>query len=265
MNDSLGDRMKLFEGLTESTLMPYLPILARIDGRAFHTLTRSCKKPYDEEFAEAMQYTAIHLVESFDPLLSYVQSDEISLLFYQKTFLSQMPFGGRVQKLCSVLASAAAVKFNKVFGSDYETFDCRVWQVPNKEEVFNYFIWRERDATRNSILGAADSLLGHKACQGKNTSELQEMMFQKGVNWNDYAAHFKRGTYFRKETRLVESSYYMNLSTSTGFGPPHSGDRLEKPMVPRSFVQGLDLQLSKVLNKEEVIFDGKPPNYETGS
>lgn len=74
-------------------------------------------------------------------------------------------------------------------------FDCRVWNVPNLEEAANVILWRELDATRNSIQSAARSVYSHKQCLGKNSDELREMLFQKGINWNDYPDSFKRGTF----------------------------------------------------------------------
>ena len=77
-------------------------------------------------------------------------------------------------------------------------FDARVFQIPYQEEVINYFIWRQQDATRNSISSVAQSLYSAKELHGKKTSDMQEMIFQKGVNWNDYSPREKRGSVIRK-------------------------------------------------------------------
>lgn len=74
-------------------------------------------------------------------------------------------------------------------------FDARIFIIPEAEEVVNYFVWRQQDATRNSISMSAQSMFSHKELQKKSSSDLQEMMFTlKGVNWNDYPTRFKRGT-----------------------------------------------------------------------
>ena len=45
---------------------------------------------------------------------------------------------------------------------------------------------------------AAQSVYSHKQLHGKNTSEMQDMLHEKGINWNDYPAFFKRGQYVRR-------------------------------------------------------------------
>jgi tRNA(His) 5'-end guanylyltransferase len=77
-------------------------------------------------------------------------------------------------------------------------FDARVFQIPYQEEVINYFIWRQQDATRNSISSVAQSLYSAKELHGKKTSDMQEMIFQKGINWNDFTPREKRGSIIRR-------------------------------------------------------------------
>lgn len=79
-------------------------------------------------------------------------------------------------------------------------FDARVWLLPNKTEVENYFIWRQQDATRNSISSVAQSLYSHKELNSKSSDEKQEMIFQKGINWNDFDSGKKRGRFVEKVT-----------------------------------------------------------------
>jgi tRNA(His) 5'-end guanylyltransferase len=77
-------------------------------------------------------------------------------------------------------------------------FDARVFQIPYQEEVINYFLWRQQDATRNSISSVAQSLYSAKELHGKKTSDMQEMIFQKGINWNDFTPREKRGSIIRR-------------------------------------------------------------------
>lgn len=198
MNDSLGDRMKYLESLTESRLMDRLPTIVRIDGRAFHTLTRGMKRPYDEKMSNAMIEVTKGLVKEFHACVGYTQSDEISLLFYQRELKSQLIFSGRIQKICSVLASYASAIFNRLqINSKIASFDARIFQVPNKSEAINYFIWHERDAIKNSISMAAQTVCSHKELINKNGSQQQEILFQKGINWNNYPAFFRRGSWIK--------------------------------------------------------------------
>lgn len=153
-------------------------------------------------------------------VLGYTQSDEISLVLcdYQKIDTDAW-FDYNVQKMVSVSASMATLSFNKEFSrislEMWETdsiisdkynsnidraiskgalFDARVFTVPI-EEVNNCLLWRQQDATRNSIQALAQSLYPHKELQGINTEALQDKMFtEKGCNWNDLPTEQKRGS-----------------------------------------------------------------------
>lgn len=197
--DSLGDRMKNYEDAYRLRLPIRMPVILRIDGKAFHSYTRSCKKPVDENLVSCMDETAKYLCKNIQGTqLAYVQSDEISLLLVNyKNLDSSSWFENNLQKMVSVSASMAASKFTSIshtiFGeTKLASFDCRAFVLP-KEEVCNYFIWRQQDATRNSVQMLARSLYSHKQCDNKNNVELQEMCWQKGINWNDCPTTQKRG------------------------------------------------------------------------
>lgn len=223
--DSLGDRMKKYEEASKSLsiLIPRMPAIIRLDGRAFHSYTKNCIRPYDEDLHNAMNQTAMQLCKEISGAeIAYVQSDEISILLNNyKTRGFQPWFDGKVQKMVSVSAAIASAKFteesknirskkvchcpddgqgfhrdgcakaipNKIFPA---TFDSRIFVIP-REEVTNYFIWRQQDNSRNSIQMLARSLYSHKELENKKTPDLQEMCFQKGKNWNDLPTHLKRG------------------------------------------------------------------------
>lgn len=73
-------------------------------------------------------------------------------------------------------------------------FDSRVFTIP-KEEVCNYILWRQQDATRNSIQSVGQANFSDKELYKKSTKDIQDMlMTQKGINWNDYATTLKRGS-----------------------------------------------------------------------
>lgn len=202
MKDDLGDRMKSYEDRYSLKLLPMIPVLARIDGRSFSKLTKNLHKPYDASFASLMGLVAHSLCEETNAILGYVQSDEISLLYHTEDYQSEIFFAGKHSKMVSVLASIATRVFNDLnFGlvKGKAEFDCRVWQVPTKGEAVNYFIWRQKDAVRNALQGAARSVYSHKECEGKNRADLNEMLFQKGVNFNDYPSFFKRGSFYKRK------------------------------------------------------------------
>jgi len=184
-----------------------LPLLARLDGRAFHTFTRDLRRPYEPGMSTAMIETTRYLVHEMTALIGYTQSDEITLAWYEPSqSLSDYAFDGRFQRFASVLAGMASARFCQLVVEHLpakvrETphFDCRVWQVPALQDAADVFVWREDDATKNSITMAAGALLGPRA-RRQALGHKQDMLWQKGVNWNDFPSFFKRGTYLQRRT-----------------------------------------------------------------
>lgn len=199
--DGLGDRIKVYEKHeTSRVFIPGLPIVARMDGKAFHTFTYGMKKPFDPDLVKWMQQTCQKLVEDTGADIGYVQSDEITLIWKNEDINAQMWLGGKAFKWHSLLASMTTGHFNwfSNFYNRIALFDARVFQVSSLVEASNVLVWREQDAVRNSVQMLARSLYSHKECDKKNISKLQEMCFQKGHNWNDLDSELKRGTYYKR-------------------------------------------------------------------
>lgn len=200
--DSLGDRMKnYYEDRTRNFLQRRTYTIIRIDGKAFHTYTKGLKRPFDEKFIEDMDETACFLCKSIQGTkFAFVQSDEISILLTDfDSLTTDAWFDGNIQKMSSISASIATAKFNELRPNKIALFDSRVFTIPSNIEVENYFIWRQQDTVRNSIQSVGYSLYSPKEVYGKNTNQLQEMCFQKGVNWNDFPAKQKRGRLIIKQ------------------------------------------------------------------
>jgi len=208
--DSLGDRMKEFyENRTRTFLPRRTYTIIRIDGKAFHTYTRGLERPFDWKLVNDMDETAKYLCENIQGAkFAFVQSDEISILLTDFNELTTSAwFDGNVQKMASISASLATAKFNQLRPKKLAMFDSRVFTIPTAVEVENYMIWRQQDTVRNSISSVAQSLYSHKELNGKNTNQMQEMCFQKGVNWNDFDPKLKRGRL------IVKENYDKNGST----------------------------------------------------
>lgn len=226
-NDSLGNRMKEYENIFRNHLPKRSYVIIRIDGKAFHSFTKGLKKPFDDDLIADMDATTKFLCENIQGAkLGYVQSDEISIVITDfETFDTQSWFENNIQKMCSISASLATSKFNQLRMKrdlrlmenikrpddvfiDFSKvklaqFDSRVFLVPNRSEVMNYLLWRQNDAVRNSISMVAQSIYSHKELHGKSTDQMQELTFQKGVNWNDLEGGKKRG-------RLFAKTYFIN-------------------------------------------------------
>lgn len=209
--DSLGTRMKTYERVSQSSLMRRTPVIIRIDGKAFHTFTKclpaldeSLKQtPYSIKMYDTMAHTCKVLFQSIQNVqFIYSQSDEISILLKDwDTHETQQWFDGNIQKITSVSASIATAAFNFAFDlfrpaastSDLAMFDARVFNVP-ESEVVNYFIWRQQDATRNSVQMFGRHFFSHKQMHEKNVSQIQDMMMaEHNFNWNDAPTWMKRG------------------------------------------------------------------------
>ena len=139
--DSLGDRMKKYEGAYRISLPERMPVILRIDGKAFHTYTKGCKQPYDQSLVDVMDETAKYLCKNImGARVAYVQSDEISILLNNYHDLNtQSWFDNTLQKMVSVSAGMASGVFTslspKIFGAvKLATFDSRAFIVP-KEDV----------------------------------------------------------------------------------------------------------------------------------
>lgn len=226
---TLGDRMKNnYENISRYYLTRRMPVIIRIDGKAFHTFTRGFQKPFDDVLVKTMQETMKYLCENIQGcVLGYTQSDEISLVLIDYAELTTDAwFGNNLQKMCSVSASMATMAFTKNFVKNVKKcermalignvvlfeddekyinvlkkaiekgamFDSRVFTIP-KEEVCNYMLWRQQDATRNSIQSVGQANFSQKELHGKSCNDIQDMlMTQKDINWNDYATTLKRGS-----------------------------------------------------------------------
>jgi len=239
--DSLGDRMKeRYENISRSYLTRRVPVVIRIDGKAFHTFTKGMKKPFDSILMKTMQQTMQSLCAGIQGcVFGYTQSDEITLVLTDyATITTDAWFGYNLQKMCSISASIATLAFNKAFyqniddyfnredvlecmyGEDSEAknelkkyaetlkkalakgalFDSRAFSVP-KDEVCNCLIWRQQDATRNSIEAVGQAYFSANQLHKKTTNMIQEMLWQShGINWNDFPIDCKRGSCCYKQT-----------------------------------------------------------------
>lgn len=224
--DDLGDRMKNnYENRTRFYLPRRTYTMFRVDGKAFHSYTRGCQRPYDTDLMDAMDQTAKALCEGIQGArIAFVQSDEITVLttdFDDKQ--TEAWFDGNLQKMCSLSAAMATAAFIRERLLQYSNindmqyclsklkqpiFDSRVWTIPDRSEVANGFIWRQQDAIRNSISMAAQAQFSHKQLDGKSCNEMQEMLWQqKGINWSEYPDGFKNGRCVIKQTTKKDITF----------------------------------------------------------
>lgn len=254
----LGERIKFYESTTcNRVFTPTLPVIARLDGKSFHKFTKGLDRPYDSRLCHCFDETTKYLVEKTNAVIGYTQSDEITLI-YLGDWNSQIYFDGKTQKMISVLAADCTLHFYNLISehipdkrSKNPLFDCRCFSVPSKMEACNALIWREQDAVRNSIQMSARHYYSHHQCHEKSCSELQDMLMAKGVNWNDYPARFKRGTYFKR----VKEKRKFSPEELAKMPPKH--DAVKNPNVEfvRTSVREVNFPiLTKAENVVELVF-----------
>lgn len=213
--DTFASRMKGYEAVAQPVLMHRTPVIIRVDGKNFSKFTRGMKKPFDPRLTACMQAAAMRLVrDAQNCKLAYTQSDEISLLLVDfKTLNTAAWFDNQVQKLASISAALAtagfASEFRKHFpenpGQELPVFDARCFNLP-REEVANYFVWRQRDCERNSVSMVAQASFSHKELLGANRTQMMDMLLlQKGINWNELPAHLRHGTVLTKELQRTQA------------------------------------------------------------
>ena len=200
--DSLGDRIKAnYEDRFRFYLPRRIPVMLRVDGCHFHTFTKKCKKPFDNEIIDAMRTAALYVSQEMQGFkAAYIQSDEATFLITDYDELTtEAWFGYNKSKMETVTSSLFTAHFNQIYQGlsgrkDLATFDCRSYSIP-REEVSNAFLWRSQDWARNSVQMMARSHFSHKELHKKNTSDIHEMLHKIGVNWAKADDIYKNGTF----------------------------------------------------------------------
>jgi len=234
---AIGERMK------HNYEMPYLyhltrrvPVIIRLDGKSFHSYTRGCDKPFDEHLSRAMCLTATDLIKAIGGAkIAYTQSDEISILVtdYDDIYTDAW-YDYNVQKLCSITASMCTALFNMYFRHPREiqtrlaTFDSRVFNVP-KEEVMNYFLWRQQDWIRNSVQMCAQHLYSPKELHKKNNEMMKEMIKERGMDWDLLSDMWKYGTFITRLSGACGGG--IKESRSVKAGSPRLQSWEECPLI----------------------------------
>jgi tRNA(His) 5'-end guanylyltransferase len=188
--------LEYFHGLR---LLPGAWVVLRVDGRGFSRFTaQRFEKPFDERFHNLMVQTAQALLEDLGGIYAYTESDEISVLFRPEWGL----FDRELEKVVSLSAGLASATFTHAAGAPV-MFDSRAWLGARAGLVFDYFRWRQADATRCALNGwcywtlrkAGQSVgLATDALRNKGVAFKNELLFQHGINFNQLPAWQRRGT-----------------------------------------------------------------------
>lgn len=231
VKDPFGQRIKEYEKESETYLNKSKYTIIRIDGHGFSKWTKGFDKPFDDLLVQTLSEVAKSLMDEFKAVVAYSQSDEITLILEPD---DNMIYSGRVQKITSLMASFASMKFNNLLQEEWHEmnrwficgfdrkqphdirqellaskigkafFDARVFQVDSASEAFNALLWRTRDCERNSKNVFAQSKFSHKECMNKTSDELVEMCRNNGYIWEELPDQYKFGILWKKELYLKE-------------------------------------------------------------
>lgn len=296
-NLTLGDRMKLYESFFTGNNFPgkypywpsrhcvripggwpmrldgytdvpagFYPVV-RVDGHCFSKFTKQFTKPYDMRIVDAMNAATMALVQEFHAIIGYTQSDEITIVLPKDTEM----FNRKCQKIATLAASTAAVAFyNWLVGTGYNgklpAFDARVFGLPNRDEVANCLIWRERDAIKNSISNVAQQPKFYSAKQlvSKNSDQKIAMLAEKGYDfWKDTLLNYARGTYFK---RIVTTRPYTPEEIEK-LPPKHQARTAPEGTIlcTRAKIKAMHYPLAAhIANLPDVIFDNAKPVFKEG-
>lgn len=261
------ERMKGYEKSSSNYLVKKVPVIIRLDGRAFKTLTKDLHKPYDEVILSCMQDTMKYLCENIQGcVFGYTQSDEITLVLTDYENLDSCAwFDYNAQKLASVSASMATYTFIMAFiksicyFNDKDTsyaeilsstirknisFDARAFNVP-KEDVINSIIWRQQDCINNSIISIGRTHYSHDELVGKSQKNILHMLEDKYVYWEDYSNAIKYGVCCYKNGKKTEDGYLRRVFEDGSFVYKDNWVGKEKPKWVVDFINVPDFSENK--------------------
>ena len=223
----LSDRIKRYESASHQELTIRLPVMIRLDGRAFHTYTRGMDKPFDANIMNAMVSSALIVAKEMQGFkAAYIQSDEASFVITDyDTTETQGWFDYDLQKIVSISAAVMSIEFNEQMDNGKKAvFDSRAFNVP-VDDVANAFLWRAKDWERNSLQMYARSVFSSKQLHGKKRADIHEMLHQAGLNWaTDLTEQEKNGTFIIR----ADGGYSLRDNIQPRF---HEIDEILSPLI----------------------------------
>ncbi len=262
--ETLGDWCKWLEkNFSPDVMIPTLPVIIRLDGNNFSKWTIGLEKPFDEKLNQLMAETVKYLVQETNAVVGYTQSDEITLILYSSDRKSSIYNDGKKQKILSKLTAKCVNFFNerrKELLPNHDkvaVFDARIYQTPTLHDAAIQLLWRENDATKNSISMLAQSLFSHNSLENLNGNQMQDkMMLEEGVNWNDLPVKYKRGTYVKR----IKTFTPFTPEELAELPPMHNAHKNPELVIERSVIKEIEYPIfSSISNKADVIFNDAEP------
>ena len=216
---------KKWEIFREIRIPPDFLFFIRTDGRRFGKVVKllDAEQPYDRKVAECIVSTVLSLPdEGFTPVISYIVSDEINMLF------KEIPYGGRIEKILSVLSGVLSSRltlelYNKFGRNVVVSFDARIILLPSNL-IEDYIISRQKIGWNNCLVSHAAYVLRKKGFSsdeiGKrlycaNQSMLHEILMKEGgINPSKLPAWQKNGILLYRDIEGYITEWDVPLFTS---------------------------------------------------
>jgi tRNA(His) guanylyltransferase len=266
--ESLAERMRFYESRTfPQTIEHSLPFILRLDGHSFSELTSPFQKPYDERVAKIMLKTAVDALLKYHPLAIYTASDEITLIFHNRGPLQVAFFGGRVQKMLSLVSGFCSARFNyhmfqlplenltpsieKKARSGLWYFDARIATLSTEQECWDNILFRHYDTRRNSVSMLAQTLYSQKVLSGVNRKQQLAMIKEKGIEYDNFPPHYREGLLLKK--KIIQKEAVNKITHEKVLA-----DRKEIVVVPLDLILKNREEGSTILMAKHITREGFP-------
>ncbi len=203
--DDLEKRMRELEVYHNQRVVPQAWIILRLDGRSFTKFTsKNFDKPFDQQFHVAMVEAAQRLVKDMQALYAFTESDEISVLLPHKSTL----FDREQEKLVSLSAALASASLSLSFQQIVQC-DSRVCVAATIQQVIDYFLWRQSDASRCCLNGWCYWTLRKQGLgvrettrqlHGRSFDWKNQMLLERGIDFGQLPHWQTRGTGIYRKT-----------------------------------------------------------------
>lgn len=220
MAQSLQHRQLAYENSYTQTIISRIPVIIKIDGRSFTTVTKNIPKPFCQRTMLLFNSTMVSLAKQIDGVMfGYQYSDKIILVLRNDRSPDETPwFGNNTQKISSSAASMATYKFmtnmvemnNPPDLNGEVIFSAHTFGVPSIKEAINYLLYKQFRCIQNAVDEAVRSVLWsrygnqtYSILEDKDMNDRKQILDEAGFEFESLPSSFRHGS----ATYLAPSFY----------------------------------------------------------